>query len=505
MLILDLPVEIFDLILDLTLPDGIENFALSCKAVYNRAQSYIRLHNTLRQWRHTTNSGGVEHTDVLGIIFRISREPLIAQYINTLYLWDQRRILTNRPLTSIDNDFFDYRTNDTAMARIKDLFSQSRLFSESDLDEYWQSIIEDEPADGGINRGTLYATMLLLSLLPNLRELQLPEGWYQVRQGEAGEDLLPLAHSLVELSNARRLPWKGLTHLETLFPFVEENYEYRIALQCLQPFMVLENIQNLYAVSCVANKQDWEAVPFDWPDPKMQSPLTRIELAYCCIDAPGLASLLAYTPALKIFRYSHQTKWDELGYDWNPGEFLETIANFCGDQLLELALTIDNLRGDVANGLSSFVRLPKLEKLEVDVKSFCGPPLESGQRLGRNAIVPPEGTKAWVQHDIPCIGSMLPATIREVHVNALHPGDVDVALKALFKNIMTLRAESLLLLHTLVIRQCGTGIWEQGIADGYGITLEIFKVPHSWPPSMMPLWKREFDETVGGIAWGRDY
>lgn len=210
--------------------------------------------------------------------------------------------------------------------------------------------------------------------------------------------------------------------------------------------------------------------------------------------------MLAHTPNLTTLKYSHQTKWDGLEYDWNPGEFLQVIANFCGEQLLELAITIDELHGEVVNGLSSFMRFPKLKKLEVDVEAFCGPPLESGQRLGRDAKIP-ENATAWTHIDIPCMGDMLPASIRELHVNTDFPQPSEMALYALFKNIVDRRKDKLLLLDKAVIRQYRSGT-AQGVADNHAVILEIFdqNVPNPRPRSMMPQWKREFDTKVGGIV-----
>ncbi|KAF2123371.1 hypothetical protein P153DRAFT_371697 [Dothidotthia symphoricarpi CBS 119687] len=264
--------------------------------------------------------------------------------------------------------------------------------------------------------------------------------------------------------------------------------------------MALHSVRNLYAVSCVAVEDDWDGIIFQWPESSPRSRLTRIELACCCIDAHGLSNLLANTPELTTFKYSHQTKWDGLEYDWNPGEFAEAIANYCGERLTELAITIDELHGDIVNGLSSFMRFTELQTLEVDVKTFCGPPLESGQRLGRNYKVPP-GARPWTYVEIPCLGDMLPESIRELHLNTDFPEPSEQALMALCKNLKPRRHDKLKKLEKTIIRHYRSST-AKGVAEDNGLTLEPFDTAtyEPRPRPMMPLWKRQFDSRVGGIV-----
>ena len=91
MSLLDLPPEIIDYILDFAGPSGIEGLVLSCKAVYERASTQIESHNSLRRrWRHASNQGTARRGDTLSVLYEISREPIIAEYIESLSLWDQR-------------------------------------------------------------------------------------------------------------------------------------------------------------------------------------------------------------------------------------------------------------------------------------------------------------------------------------------------------------------------------------------------------------------------------
>ncbi|KAF1922216.1 uncharacterized protein M421DRAFT_387704 [Didymella exigua CBS 183.55] len=498
--LLDLPPEIIDYILDFAGPAGLESFVLTCKAVYERATTQIHDHNYLRRrWRHTNNQSNLRRGDTLSVLHEISRNPIIAEYIETLSLWDRRSDEEIQSQDVVDS----FRDDGQAMQQIKALLRDAEFFRDADLEDWWIEIVEEDQAVDIESIDKLYATVALLTLLPNLKTLQLPDRWHEVRSDEAAESLVPSVESLVTMSNVNtyRRRWQALQSLETIMPFTEEGYDVRVGLQCLQPFMALNSVRNLYAVSCVAVDDEWGGIPFHWPYASF-SPLTRLEFASCCMDAHGLDALLAHTPAVTTFKYSHQTKWDSLQHDWNPGEFLQTLANRLGKQLLDLALTVDELHGDVINGLSSFHSFAVLRKLEVDVIPFCGPPLESGQRLGRDAFVP-EGAEAWTHGDIPCLGDMLPSSIREVHLNTDYPLPSEQSLKSLVKNVVDRRKDNLRHLERCIIRQYRSNT-AQFIADRHDITLEVFDMDMVDPRAraMMPLWKREFDRKVGGIVTG---
>jgi hypothetical protein len=91
--------------------------------------------------------------------------------------------------------------------------------------------------------------------------------------------------------------------------------------------------------------------------------------------------------------------------------------------------------------------------------------------------------------------------MRELHVNTDFPQPSEDALQALFKNIVTRRKDTLARLHTAIIRQYRSSSAKK-IADRHETHLESFdeNVPNPRPRSMMPLWKREFDNIVGGVV-----
>ena len=494
--LLDLPLEILDEIIGLTLPSGIEGFALCCRAVNARALSQLRRHNTLkRQWKYTSHTS-TRRGDTLRMLYEISRHPLAAQYIESLNLWDRRQLTTG--------DLDDFRANGEVMEGIRKMVQRSECLDNAgvDADDWWGEIMkEDEAGD----ENALYTAVSLLSQLPNLKTLQLPHVWHDLRPSEDMEDdnkrLVSVLDAIIECSNSGKGREKALEKLETILPFMPEGYEERVGLQCVQSFLQLKSIRKLYAVSCVAVNDDYTGIPFQWRLPLFNSPLRRVELAYCCMDAEGVSALLSRTPYLTVFKYSHQTKWHGCQHDWNPGAFNEAIARHCGRTITDLAITVDELHGDICNGVSSFHSFPNLEILEVDVRIFRGPPVESGQERGMRARVP-EGEKPWTEEDIPCLGSMLPDSILEVQVNTDFEQPDEVALNLILKNAREERQTRLKRLDKLVIRQYN-GDGARTLVEAAGVTLDVFNLEATRrrSRSMMPVWKRGFEKRVGELEF----
>ncbi|KAF1968017.1 hypothetical protein BU23DRAFT_558866 [Bimuria novae-zelandiae CBS 107.79] len=496
---LGLPAEIIDAILDLSLPFGIEGLSLVCKAIHGRATLQIERHNELkRRWSRANNYGTGRLDDTLGILDAIAREPLVAEYIETLDLWDERA------LSDEDSDILDFRLDPDAMARVKDLVTSAPFLIKAgvDTEAWWDRIIEEEGSRTDEDNTSVSCTIItLLGLLPNLQCLRLDPGWQNFAP-DLEEYGLPLAGLQSIIDRARQADSfrpRALSQVRTILPFMHPGYDERAPLQSVQPFLELGSISELYLISAVAVDDGYTGYPFQWRTPTLATQLTRIELASCCIDADGIGELVRHTPNLTVFKYSHENKWHGCEHDWNAGAFVETIARHCGSTVTELAITIDELFGDIINGVSSLLSFPRLEYLEVDLRVFRGPPVESGQQLGENFTVP-EGAARWTEDDIPCIGSMLPESIREAQINTNFHDPDERALASLLKNLRTQRLERLHRLERCIIRQY-TGESARLYAERAGATLETFDLNVENPRAlnMMPSWKREFNERISRL------
>jgi hypothetical protein len=497
---LDLPGELLDEIIDLTLPSGLESFVLSCKTIYRRAAMQIAQHNEFRKlWRYAStpsNDGGKS----LHLLNEISSHPLIAQYIDVLSLYNI--VDYDSPPEVPDHDFALHESN---FDRIERLVMESYYIQKAgvDVEVWWGKIMKEvEQEDEENAEGPLCTVVSLLAQLPNLVTFQPPNRWQDIQPMEEApehdRDLVYVLDSLIECSNAHGDPTRPLRKLKTILPYMPKGYDARAGLQCVEPFLTLQGLRELFVISCLAvNDDTYTGIPFRWRS-KLDSPLRRVELAYCCMDAAGISALLEHTPLLEVFRYSHQTKWHGCEYDWNPGAFVETIAQNCGSTITHLALTIDTLDGEVINGASSFHGFRKLQHLEIDADIFYGPPIESGQRKGQDAMIP-VGEREWTIQEIPCLGSMVNPPIVEIDINLDFPNPDQKALRVLLKDVKTQKATRLHQLN-VVLRQYD-GEWTKDLFAIPGL-VTVFDGSQGGerPRAMLPAWKREFEQRVGGIA-----
>jgi hypothetical protein len=167
---LHLPSELLDEILDHTLPSGIEAFALSCKTAYMCATSHIQRHNALKQqWRCTSVSND-RRAYILGILYEVSCDPLIGQYIESLSLWDREQLST----TSDDEDFL---LSEDVKRSIRNLITEPEYFDDAGVDEdewceqLWKEYEKGSEEEGNWEEEALYTTVSLLGKLPNLKTL----------------------------------------------------------------------------------------------------------------------------------------------------------------------------------------------------------------------------------------------------------------------------------------------------------------------------------------------
>ena len=498
--LLDMPFDVLDGILDLSLPSGIEGLTLSCRAIYERATPQIRRHNKLKQRWRVTNNRWTRHTgDTLQILYEISLDPLIAEYIEVLDLHDWRAGMyfiapddpqggrAHRWTTEIPTTL---RNDQGALGSLKTFLDESFQTTQCnvEIDEVWKDIMKGEIcSDDDEYDESTWTVVALLSLLPNLTTLRFP-AWWKGPEGEAGNAL----DVLVRAANVMDGRSKPLATLKNILHFMESRYEQKTPLQAMQHIMALSGMRELYLNGAVAVDDGYTGHPFVWAYPEIVASITRMELAACCIDAEGLSALVAHTPNLVVFKYSHETKWHGCQYDWNPGTFAEALARYCGQSLIEVSITLDAMNGCIVNGASSFRSFPKLEKLEIDVDVFCGPSVKSGQRLGSfdDAYIPP-GENPWTTGDISSIGSMLPDRIKEVQINTNYEKPDRDALQALLKNLREQRAERLHKLERIIVREFnGPGV--EDLVEAAGATLEVLgaELGGRYVRGNVPEWRR---------------
>jgi hypothetical protein len=316
MKLLDLPVEIIDEIIDLTLPSSFEPFALCCRAIYTRASSKIARHNSLKKrWRCTTI--GYRHRgDILRILCEIACDPLVGRYIESLSL----RYHAGGPNVDTTNDGFT--SNEDIMELIKNMVTRSECFDKAGVDAqlWWEDVLEEievrnAAGDDRDDDDAVCMTVSLLSQLPNLQTLQLPSGWYRhlgshALDADGEKRLIAVLDAMVDTANSNQNQDRALGNLRIILPSFERGYEQRAAFQVLEPFMRLKSLEELYGTSCIATNDDYyTGKHFEWRFPETTSSLRKVELRHCCMDAAGISVLLTHAPLLSIFTYTHEYKW----------------------------------------------------------------------------------------------------------------------------------------------------------------------------------------------------
>jgi len=505
MRLLDLPCELLDQIINDTLPEGFEAFALTCKAVYSRTRSQtLRHHNLKSRWSHSNV------VSIFPVLEEFARDPLAASYIKVLQFEGM-----------VAGYHEDIMENPEAVKRLRDMVAESKCLQAVHIDgeTLWEILsVENEEWMASNIPVPCWSIAFFLSLLPNLRTLKLPASWPPIPlRYDANQPLPRWAHRLppgtdptrawevfmdLIIDRAITQPYRepGLAKLKNIVPLAEPGYDIRVGLQSLEYFLRVPEMRSLLMVSGVAVDDGYTGIPFQWRNSPGGIFLTRIELAYCCIDAGGISELLFPVVDLRIFKYSHQTKWHGCQHDWNAGAFIESVARQCGNTIIELGITVDDLHGDIINGAASFFFFPRLRILEMDCLIFRGPAIESGQRRGLDPYVPP-GEKPWTEEDIPCIGGMVTTSIEEIHLNTDFPEVDHRCLNALLKNIREQRLTRLHNLRTFVLRQVN-GEEAKPLAERAGVDFEVYITPgpHTeFEATMAPAWKREFVAQVGEL------
>jgi hypothetical protein len=192
-----------------------------------------------------------------------------------------------------------------------------------------------------------------------------------------------------------------LAKLEILDPY---NNCYRAAhehtaLQHIEPFLPLPNLQSVYTVSAVAHqdadpRSGEEAFYWQPQNTEIGMALRRLEMAYCCCDARGIRSILSHTPHLEIFKYFHGGKNPDIGTEWEPEPFFAAIAECVGGTLKELSVLVMGQCAVYGDYVTDFTEFRVLEELELDLDSL-----------------------GFGVHE-PSVGSF-PASVRRVIVNVL--------------------------------------------------------------------------------------
>lgn len=536
MQLLDLPPEILDQIIDWCMPHGFESFVLSCKSVHARSKPLIPLHNDLKKkWTRAENDSPYRG-DTLRFLREIAKQPLVARYISTLLLWDRRLRLNRRKEEVIkeENEYpgSRFRQDSEAMRGIKEVVLSwgAKYFDLAGIsgEEWWREVEQEmkipENTEADSADDSPFATISLLLCLPNVKELQLSPRWGESRwyvegDREKREGLrTPLLDALTRACHDPKFAEKSLGKLEVIFPFMSAWYEAKAGFGDAEWFILMPSVKEVFLTSCLAVDDGYTGIPFNWHIPDIASNAYRLELAFCCIDTDGISKIVSRMPQLSIFKYGHECKWHGCLFDWNAGTFLEAVAKQVGHNIVELGFACEEI-GAVENGVDDFKHaFPRLRKLDIDVRVLMAPPVSSGQMRGDCGFCP-KGMKRWEEGELPCLATILPPTLEELHLNTDFPSTGDIsnphakALITLLNGFKQEREKYLPNLNNVVVRQFNVAT-AKSIVEDQGCVFE------SWNPQndehhrkarssyynrqerrRMPLWIREFEDRIEMVEY----
>ena len=537
--LLDFTPELLDEIISWSMPAGFESLALSCKTVYMRCESRIRRHNALKKrWSRAINVGS-RGRDTLRLIHEIAKDPLIARYITSLCLWGRPKDVD--PMYLFEELDVDFRHDKAAVQQIKDLILGSPIRSYLQeagvkLEEWWEQFlmarsywiypeqikVPDLVGDKPTKDNEEYAFVSLLFLLPNLKSVTPHGSWNDVDWSPGSHEtqfIFPVLDALVKASNNSTWATHPLGSLETVFPWCHPGYERKTRFDHIQWFAQLPSAKTVYVTSCTATDPFMASSSFSWRNQAFSSNITRLEFAFCCVNANNISNLLSHMPKLQVFKYSHEIKQQGQFLDWDAGPFVDAVAKHCGTTIIELAVTLNNRTGHIESGVTSFHNFKKLKRLEIDLQILCGPPADSRRRLGYYGRVL-AGVEKWGLDDLSCLATLLPTSLEAFIVYIERSEHDERALEVLLKGFREERARRLPDLEKLLFRQWyDDSSWSpladkdrgndkiRSLVQDAGCELEAYLPQHQIShhrdrKERFPLWIREFEDKVGGVVYG---
>ncbi|KAK2751244.1 secreted protein [Colletotrichum kahawae] len=298
MALLGLPLELLQRIIKETIPESIENVAVTCTTLHNASKIYLDEHNRLRKrykhfsfskytlisqrgprhtwkghWDLVTQETGIELRGAAELIQEIVRNPVIPRYIQTADLKGSVGI-TDAPDDVIDEDpahqpIFPRFKDEAVISELRNLLKDSPYLVEAGVNpEAWLSGMLDDTSG--------HAEVLLLTLLTNVRELALPQSWDQIpgrnsghlRYGEETprsdrKIIWPVLDALVRRANDPTIAEAGLSKLEIYRPFTGTGYECRNPMTVNTPFLALKSLREAYIGGCIALDDGYTGMPFD--------------------------------------------------------------------------------------------------------------------------------------------------------------------------------------------------------------------------------------------------
>lgn len=482
-----LPYELLEMIIMQVLPEGFESMAVTCKGIHALCIPFIEQHNTLRsQFHHfyyykETRNPSLTIGTAFDLITRIAVEPRIARYIRSA-IFEDDSLLVGGPYHELIQDFHSV----DAVIR---LFADSPYLKQAGLD--WQKYYAEIEENRRTACYSQHAAAFLLTLLPNLENLRLPERWMV---NDATEKLIDVvsreakhSHLPHESPSLARVSLCGLSAYWT-----REDCNSNWA----SPFLALPRLRSFYGTICV---------PMTFKNLNMgfATTLETVDFVGCYIDEVGMGEFLKHSPCLKRLRYSHASIKGGGHQDWDICKLVTIIARMVGNHLEVLSVFKARFDDPIAPGrvsMSGFRRLQKLElPLEIAICSI------NATAACRTITTPEEASPVQdiptnhheLNDDEPFLDEVIPASVSQLSLILTATDDHAKALDVIFRDFAVRKKITLPALGRIFLtcpnnakkaykEQCTSLIAE---TEKAGVVLDLMQ----WPPYSHTSWKwKEF-------------
>lgn len=355
-----LPDELLEPIIIHVLPEGFESMAMTCRRIYALCIPYIQRHNTLKSRFHHF-SYYLNHikdpwpmVTAVELIQRIAVEPIVARYIQSAnFKLDSPRGYIRRRLggLTVDNDCSE---------DVIELFKHSRYLQQAGLN--WKEFVDkiEEELDTKCPHYSQHASAFVLTLLPNVKELILPDYF---KSNVAGDRLIDAIVSTAKQSDFLR-DSPSMAKLIRFEPHAALSSRKGFDLGSAIPFLSLPHIRSFYGRSDVVTNDSRKRIK----NADFGETLETVSFYASCLDEADIADFLKNTKRLKTLRYLHSTKENVGPQCWNICNFIEAIKRQVGSHLVELSISIEEPVGSIAPGKVSMRDFPCLRQLEFSLE-----------------------------------------------------------------------------------------------------------------------------------------
>lgn len=421
----DLPPELLEPIITYATPEGFESLALSCRGIYALCKPSIARHNALKSRFETFVYGAIGELTPFPILSAfhllayLIDNPLAARYIRHAdFTHDGRRYwIPGRP--------YDVDAEESYLDALEKTIAASPLLEQAGVDlEEFCSAMREKVFD---HRYSQQAATFLLTLLPNVESLTLPEHWRPLESTDR------IVSRIVEKANQLDgfTASASLARLRTFRNSTSLTPRSTFELLWAKPFLELSTVKTFHGRSLVETPDSPELHSpeyFSFWKLEMDQGIEHMDLTNCYLSEKLIESLLRRTPRLRSFQCSHRLKEHDPGYPiWAIHETVSAIADHVGDHLEDLSLTFkqDGHFGIALPGTACQLGFKSLEVLEL--------PLEMASANIEAARY--NSTADRQPNEVDVFDQMVPATVRELSLVLQPTTNYEDTLEVLFHNL----------------------------------------------------------------------